>query len=93
MDGDGGFDRSAAEDVALRSGLDGAGVAYQCVAVMGPQSSGKSTLLNAMVRVCVGVVGVETRVKNNGRALGECARPPTCRLTHPPSRPTHSITV
>ena len=51
VDGDGAFAAAAAERVAERCGLAGAGVAYQTVAVVGPQSSGKSTLLNAMVRV------------------------------------------
>lgn len=77
VDGDGGFDRGAAEGVALRSGLDGAGVAYQCVAVMGPQSSGKSTLLNVMVGVCWGWWGGGDAGENNGRArlLNARARP------------------
>lgn len=54
VDGDAAFDRAAADAVAAASGLDAAGVGYQVVAVTGPQSSGKSTLLNAMVRYVAG---------------------------------------
>jgi len=50
VDADGAFHASDLADLATATGLNAAGRGYQVVAVMGPQSSGKSTLLNALVR-------------------------------------------
>ena len=50
VDADGGFDAPSLASLATAVGLPSAGRGYQVVAVMGPQSSGKSTLLNALVR-------------------------------------------
>lgn len=51
IDSEGTFDERAANRAAAAAGLPGASDGrYGVVAVMGPQSSGKSTLLNAMVR-------------------------------------------
>ena len=80
VDGDAAFDRAAADAVAAACGLEGAGVGYQVVAVTGPQSSGKSTLLNAMVRY-----------RGRGRIGGCCSglgrdartRPPPPTLSTP----------
>ena len=49
VDADGGFHASDLSALAAATGLASAGRGYQVVAVMGPQSSGKSTLLNALV--------------------------------------------
>ena len=51
VDADANFDERAASVAAEAAGLPRASDGrYGVVAVMGPQSSGKSTLLNAMVR-------------------------------------------
>lgn len=50
VDGDGALDAAALATFSKAVGLPSAGRGYQVVAVMGPQSSGKSTLLNALVR-------------------------------------------
>lgn len=51
VDADANFDERAATRAAKAAGLPWASDGrYGVVAVMGPQSSGKSTLLNAMVR-------------------------------------------
>jgi len=46
VDKDGLFNAAGVEDFVQASGVAAAGGAYQMVAIMGPQSSGKSTLLN-----------------------------------------------
>ena len=52
IDADANFDERAATRAAEAAGLPRAADGrYGVVAVMGPQSSGKSTLLNAMVRL------------------------------------------
>ena len=48
--GGGDFNASQVASFAAASQLDAAGVDYQIVAITGPQSSGKSTLLNHVVR-------------------------------------------
>ena len=50
VDADGGFNAPELSTFSTAVGLPSAGQGYQVVAVMGPQSSGKSTLLNALVR-------------------------------------------
>ena len=49
IDEDGCCDRAALEAVLTGGGLEAAGGRYQTVAIMGPQNSGKSTALNALV--------------------------------------------
>ena len=49
--GAGEFNTSQVASFAAASRLDSAGVDYQIVAITGPQSSGKSTLLNHVVRL------------------------------------------
>ena len=51
VDAEGDYNVDGVENFSLDSGLDSCGVDYQMVAVMGPQSSGKSTLMNAVVGV------------------------------------------
>ncbi|GMH34197.1 hypothetical protein BSKO_02031 [Bryopsis sp. KO-2023] len=46
VDGSGSFNIDGVEDFAKSSNLVHAGLNYQIVAIMGPQSSGKSTLMN-----------------------------------------------
>ena len=50
VDADGEFCVAKIEDFAESSGLLYSGLKYQIVAIMGPQSSGKSTLMNHVVR-------------------------------------------
>ena len=57
VDADANFDERAAARAAEAAGLPRASDGrYGVVAVMGPQSSGKSTLLNAMVRRASGLL-------------------------------------
>ena len=46
VDGDGILDGEGLDQLLQSSGLASAGLDYSLVAIMGPQSSGKSTLLN-----------------------------------------------
>ncbi|KAL4442065.1 hypothetical protein ABPG77_011326 [Micractinium sp. CCAP 211/92] len=46
VSGDGSFNTSGVEQFVKATGVETAGVGYSIVAIMGPQSSGKSTLLN-----------------------------------------------
>lgn len=50
VSGDGSFNTSGVEQFVKVTGVETAGVGYSIVAIMGPQSSGKSTLLNHLVR-------------------------------------------
>ncbi len=50
VSGDGQFNTAGVEQFVKETGVEGAGVGYTVVAIMGPQSSGKSTLLNNLVR-------------------------------------------
>lgn len=51
IDGDGAFQTDVVKSFFAAGQLDDVGRAYQVVAIMGPQSSGKSTLLNTVVRI------------------------------------------
>lgn len=50
ISGDGAFAGDAVETFLKDHVVSNAGVGYTTVAIMGPQSSGKSTMLNAVVR-------------------------------------------
>lgn len=50
VSGDGQFDTEGVEAFVRANKIDTAGVDYDIVAITGPQSSGKSTLLNHLVR-------------------------------------------
>ena len=50
VDADGEFCIAKIDEFAGTSGLLSSGLKYQIVAIMGPQSSGKSTLMNHVVR-------------------------------------------
>ena len=50
VNGDGEYNASGVTSFVLETGVESAGVDYTVVAIMGPQSSGKSTLLNNLVR-------------------------------------------
>ena len=50
VDGGGALDRDTLQGWCDKTGVSDAGVAYGVVAIVGPQSSGKSTLLNRVVR-------------------------------------------
>lgn len=50
VDDDGNYQEQAVEEFLRDQQLIAAGVNYQIIAIMGPQSSGKSTLMNAVVR-------------------------------------------
>jgi ABC-type lipoprotein export system ATPase subunit len=50
IDGSGVYQDENVQDFIEQHDLPKAGVKYTTVAIMGPQSSGKSTLLNAVVR-------------------------------------------
>ena len=49
VNGDGEFNTSGVAEFVHETGVESAGVGYTVVAIMGPQSSGKSTLLNNLV--------------------------------------------
>lgn len=49
VDKDGVFNKNGLEGFVEECGLNKAGSKYQVVSIMGPQSSGKSTLLNHLV--------------------------------------------
>jgi len=49
VDGEGEFNASGVNDFMRNEGVENSGVDYTIVAIMGPQSSGKSTLLNHLV--------------------------------------------
>ena len=50
VSGEGVLDRDTLQGWCDKTGVSDAGVAYGVVAIVGPQSSGKSTLLNRVVR-------------------------------------------
>ena len=49
VEGDGSFNSPHVQDFMHEQAIETAGVNYTVVAIMGPQSSGKSTLLNNLV--------------------------------------------
>lgn len=50
VSGDGDFNETGVRQFVSAAHIDTAGVDYQTIAITGPQSSGKSTLMNALVR-------------------------------------------
>lgn len=48
--GDGEFNETGVRSFVSEAHIDTAGTDYQTIAITGPQSSGKSTLMNALVR-------------------------------------------
>ena len=52
---DGDFNEAEVQDFLRSCGIMQAGRNYQIVAITGPQSSGKSTLMNKLVRRCKSV--------------------------------------
>lgn len=70
VSGDGSFNTQGVEQFVKDTGVESSGVAYTVVAIMGPQSSGKSTLLNHLVRQegrLRAVGGVHPQPCRNGR--------------------------
>lgn len=55
VSGDGDFNESGVRQFVSAAHIDTAGVDYQTIAITGPQSSGKSTLMNALVRYAMHV--------------------------------------
>lgn len=51
VNGEGEFNENGVNDFVERHSIRDVGVGYQVVAITGPQSSGKSTLMNALVSV------------------------------------------
>ncbi len=49
VNGDGEFNEDGVQSFIRQHSISDAGVGYQVVAITGPQSSGKSTLMNAVV--------------------------------------------
>lgn len=49
VNGDGDFQTQALENFVKEHKVSSAGVHYQVIAITGPQSSGKSTLMNTVV--------------------------------------------
>ncbi len=49
VNGEGEFNEHGVNDFVERHSIRDVGVGYQVVAITGPQSSGKSTLMNALV--------------------------------------------
>ena len=49
VNGDGEFDETRVSEFLASHSINDVGVGYQVVAITGPQSSGKSTLMNAVV--------------------------------------------
>lgn len=58
---DGAFDETF-EDYVRSNGLHESGADYQIIAITGPQSSGKSTLMNKLVRRYRATVESSTRI-------------------------------
>ena len=52
VNGTGEFNEDGLNAFIKQHGIHDIGVGYQIVAITGPQSSGKSTLMNAVVRGC-----------------------------------------
>ena len=50
VSGEGELDKDSVQEWVRENGIDDCGVNFTVVAIMGPQSSGKSTLLNNLVR-------------------------------------------
>lgn len=59
VNGDGEFNESGVEHFIRQHSISDAGVGYQVVAITGPQSSGKSTLMNAVVSIVIAVHELE----------------------------------
>ena len=53
VNGIGEFNEDGMNGFIKKHGINDVGVGYQIVAITGPQSSGKSTLMNALVRRCI----------------------------------------
>ncbi len=51
VDAEADYNTDGMQAFAAQSGLENCGQDYQIIAVMGPQSSGKSTLMNAVVTI------------------------------------------
>jgi len=51
VDANGDLNRNGLQDFVSQNQIDSAGVDYTVVAITGPQSSGKSTLLNNLVSI------------------------------------------
>jgi hypothetical protein len=51
VNGEGDFNEEGVNEFVKRHNINDVGVGYQVVAITGPQSSGKSTLMNAVVRL------------------------------------------
>lgn len=50
VSGEGEFNSSGVEQCMKENGVETSGRGYQVVAITGPQSSGKSTLMNILVK-------------------------------------------
>ena len=50
VSGNGDFKEDEVENFIRENGVETAGLDYQVIAITGPQSSGKSTLMNVLVR-------------------------------------------
>lgn len=86
VDGTGQFNTEGVSQFIKDTGVEGSGVGYTVVAIMGPQSSGKSTLLNHLVR-CRQAAGGRRRVAGGQQ---QCCRSaldclPSCLCCAPPS--------
>ena len=68
VNGEGEFNEHGVNDFVERHSIRDVGVGYQVVAITGPQSSGKSTLMNALVSV-LNDVHVSTEQSVPTRAL------------------------
>ena len=75
VNGDGEFNESGVGDFIKQHSISDVGVGYQVVAITGPQSSGKSTLMNAVVSKLASWM---SRLR---------ARPPTPAPKHSPELP------
>ena len=67
VSGDGSFNAAGVDKFVKDTGVESCGVGYTVVAIMGPQSSGKSTLLNHLVRGAGGQ-GWQRRTGSGGSA-------------------------
>jgi protein SEY1 len=56
VDAEADYNTDGMQAFAAQSGLENCGQDYQIIAVMGPQSSGKSTLMNAVVITCATIL-------------------------------------
>ena len=62
VNGEGEFNEEAVNAFIKQHNINDVGVGYQIVAITGPQSSGKSTLMNTLVRLAPSLAWIDDKV-------------------------------